>query len=387
MYYEDDGLGNVMDITDHLGNNVMSYRYDVFGNLFTQMAAPYNDLGYTGQLYDPEASLLYLSARWYSPSAGRFTTSDTYMGNMTNPQTLNLYAYTGNNPVNYTDPTGHKFYGPGGGGSDTGSGSGGSGGSSGSSGDSGSGGGTGSSTGSSTSGSGSGSSGSTGGNSSSGNHHDNHNTNTQPTSAQIDAQHEAQAQAAIGAASPAYLSDSNTVSLYGGLTTVNTSDYTHYGVSLSVPSNSFLNYITPPTWFYKDYFIANLDLPELGPVGKFVTSKLADVFNAGKGASDTGSLSYKNLQMFAKGTGEGAVELNTNQLAVLKKMNNVIENNLKPGDFSGASKEVNGISTGWDHVTEMKQSQTALNKIKTSLEGSLKNPTLKKLQETFYRIL
>jgi len=30
MYYEDDGLGNVMDITDHLGNNVMSYRYDAF---------------------------------------------------------------------------------------------------------------------------------------------------------------------------------------------------------------------------------------------------------------------------------------------------------------------------------------------------------------------
>ena len=48
MYYEYDGLGNVMDITDRLGNNVMSYRYDAYGNLFTQMAAPYNDLGYTG---------------------------------------------------------------------------------------------------------------------------------------------------------------------------------------------------------------------------------------------------------------------------------------------------------------------------------------------------
>ena len=83
------------------------------------MAAPYNDLGYTGQIYDPEASLLYLSARWYSPSAGRFTTMDTYPGDMTNPQTLNLYAYTGGNPVNYVDPTRHKYYGLGGGGSNS----------------------------------------------------------------------------------------------------------------------------------------------------------------------------------------------------------------------------------------------------------------------------
>lgn len=39
MYYEDDGLGNVMDLTDRSGAQVMGYEYDAFGHLFTQMAA------------------------------------------------------------------------------------------------------------------------------------------------------------------------------------------------------------------------------------------------------------------------------------------------------------------------------------------------------------
>ncbi|MEC0147912.1 RHS repeat-associated core domain-containing protein, partial [Paenibacillus alginolyticus] len=57
--------------------------------------------------YDSKASLMDYSARWYSPKVGRFTTEDTYAGAAYVPQTLNRYAYTLNNPVNYTDPTGH----------------------------------------------------------------------------------------------------------------------------------------------------------------------------------------------------------------------------------------------------------------------------------------
>jgi YD repeat-containing protein len=37
MYYHHDALGSVMDITDRIGDQVMKYRYDAFGNLFTQM--------------------------------------------------------------------------------------------------------------------------------------------------------------------------------------------------------------------------------------------------------------------------------------------------------------------------------------------------------------
>jgi len=110
MYYQTDALGNVMDVTDHIGDTVMKYRYDAFGNLFTQMAAPYNTTGYTGKTYDAKASLMDYSARWYSPSTGRFTTEDTLIGELDLIQSLNRYSYAGNNPVNYLDSTGHYWW-------------------------------------------------------------------------------------------------------------------------------------------------------------------------------------------------------------------------------------------------------------------------------------
>jgi len=38
---------------------------------------------------------------------GRFLSPDSIGTNLSNPQTLNRYAYVGNNPMNRTDPTGH----------------------------------------------------------------------------------------------------------------------------------------------------------------------------------------------------------------------------------------------------------------------------------------
>ncbi|MEG2640807.1 MAG: RHS repeat-associated core domain-containing protein, partial [Bacilli bacterium] len=54
--------------------------------------------------------LYYLNARYYDPKNGRFITRDTYRGNEKNPNTLHLYFYCNNNPINYTDPSGHYKY-------------------------------------------------------------------------------------------------------------------------------------------------------------------------------------------------------------------------------------------------------------------------------------
>ena len=35
---------------------------------------------------------------------------DDFGGHLEDPQTLNKYAYVGNNPLRYTDPSGHDFY-------------------------------------------------------------------------------------------------------------------------------------------------------------------------------------------------------------------------------------------------------------------------------------
>jgi hypothetical protein len=43
----------------------------------------------------------------YSPALGRFLSPDTIVPAPGDPQSLNRYAYTLNNPLKYTDPTGH----------------------------------------------------------------------------------------------------------------------------------------------------------------------------------------------------------------------------------------------------------------------------------------
>jgi RHS repeat-associated protein len=60
--------------------------------------------GFTGELTDN--GLVYLRARWYNPATGTFTSRDPFPGVDTVPQSLHPYAYTHNNPVNYTDPSG-----------------------------------------------------------------------------------------------------------------------------------------------------------------------------------------------------------------------------------------------------------------------------------------
>ena len=66
-----------------------------------------NEICYTGQIYDPSSGLYYYNARYYDPENARFLTQDTYRGDATQPDTLHLYAYCKNNPINYTDPSGH----------------------------------------------------------------------------------------------------------------------------------------------------------------------------------------------------------------------------------------------------------------------------------------
>ena len=45
----------------------------------------------------------------YDPIIGLFVTADIVVQDYANPQTLNRYAYCGNNPLAYVDPSGHLF--------------------------------------------------------------------------------------------------------------------------------------------------------------------------------------------------------------------------------------------------------------------------------------
>ncbi|MCD4739057.1 MAG: hypothetical protein K8R89_07355 [Anaerolineae bacterium] len=43
-------------------------------------------------------------ARYYNPALGRFISADTIVPRPSDPQNLNRYAYTLNNPLKYTKP-------------------------------------------------------------------------------------------------------------------------------------------------------------------------------------------------------------------------------------------------------------------------------------------
>jgi RHS repeat-associated protein len=63
--------------------------------------------GFTGQENDADTELMYYGARYYSPQYRFFVQPDTLLPDSYNPQALNRYAYALDNPLKYTDPTGH----------------------------------------------------------------------------------------------------------------------------------------------------------------------------------------------------------------------------------------------------------------------------------------
>jgi RHS repeat-associated protein len=69
---------------------------------------------FTGKERDAESGNDYFGARYYNSMVGRWLSPDWAAGaeavpyaSYGSPQTLNLYAYVGNNPVSATDPAGH----------------------------------------------------------------------------------------------------------------------------------------------------------------------------------------------------------------------------------------------------------------------------------------
>ncbi len=110
-YYHFDGLGSVTDLSNSSGAQIEHYYYLPFGKtkIYNASGVKLADSAYgnyyrfTARQWDPESSLYYYRARYYDPNLGRFLQADPvgYDGG-----DLNLYGYSGNNPINYRDPTG-----------------------------------------------------------------------------------------------------------------------------------------------------------------------------------------------------------------------------------------------------------------------------------------
>src|SRR5262249_26263365 len=58
---------------------------------------------------DALSGLLYLRARYYQPSVGRFLSRDPVQAEPMEPAELHLYTYTVNNPIAFYDPSGQSL--------------------------------------------------------------------------------------------------------------------------------------------------------------------------------------------------------------------------------------------------------------------------------------
>jgi RHS repeat-associated protein len=107
-YYHPDHLGSSSLITDAGGLVAEHYEYSAYGRERANgTAAPDVSHRFTGQIFDAEIGLYYYGARYYDADLGRFIQADTIIPDVFDPQSWNRYAYALNNPLKYTDPTGH----------------------------------------------------------------------------------------------------------------------------------------------------------------------------------------------------------------------------------------------------------------------------------------
>ncbi|WP_146259267.1 RHS repeat-associated core domain-containing protein [Streptomyces tateyamensis] len=101
------GTGNVQ-ISSDSSQAVTRRPSDPFGNPRGTQPAPGSwsgSSGFVGGTLDPATGLTNLGAREYQPATGRFLNPDPILGTG-DPQQWNGYAYSDNNPVNLSDPSG-----------------------------------------------------------------------------------------------------------------------------------------------------------------------------------------------------------------------------------------------------------------------------------------
>ena len=105
-----DQLGSTSMISDAIGTKVANSDvvYAPFGEVRSGQQSTLTDFGYTGQRHDDTTGgLMYYGARYYLPGLDRFISPDTIVPGAGDPQSLNRFSYTRDNPINRVDPTGH----------------------------------------------------------------------------------------------------------------------------------------------------------------------------------------------------------------------------------------------------------------------------------------
>jgi RHS repeat-associated protein len=103
LYLHHDQQGSTRMLTSSTGAKEATFTYDAYGTRTGATGTTGTSLGYDSQ-YTGDAGLLYLRARAYEPATAQFISRDPLTAVSGQP-----YAYAGDNPLTYDDPTGLSF--------------------------------------------------------------------------------------------------------------------------------------------------------------------------------------------------------------------------------------------------------------------------------------
>jgi RHS repeat-associated protein len=111
QYYHGNHLGSASVITDSTGSVKETIEYLPFGSYRVRQdldgSFPNVNYTFTDQEDDDETGLYNYKARLYDPLLGRFISADSIIPEPGNLQAFNRYSYCVNNPLVYTDSSGH----------------------------------------------------------------------------------------------------------------------------------------------------------------------------------------------------------------------------------------------------------------------------------------
>jgi RHS repeat-associated protein len=111
FFFHQNHLGSTTLLTDSTGNVVSRIEYDPYGNIDSASSSGQDIFRakFNGRELEADVGIQFFNARYYDPTLGRFLSPDlTLGGDIFKLVSLNRYAFAGNSPMTYADPTGRS---------------------------------------------------------------------------------------------------------------------------------------------------------------------------------------------------------------------------------------------------------------------------------------
>ncbi|OGO72172.1 MAG: hypothetical protein A2Z49_10300, partial [Chloroflexi bacterium RBG_19FT_COMBO_56_12] len=103
-----DHLGSTTITATDTGTLYSELRYKAWGGeRYSSATETPTTFRFTGQRADSYINMYWFGSRWYDPYLAHFVQADSIIPDQNDPQSWDRFAYAFNNPVKYSDPSGH----------------------------------------------------------------------------------------------------------------------------------------------------------------------------------------------------------------------------------------------------------------------------------------